>query len=132
MFTGLHPSQHGAFESRFLLRDNLPHLVPALKAFGYDTIGISTNSLVSPASGLCQDFDEFHDLGAEDFSRILQGLRGSGDKTADPEMPACLQSALSPKARAGKSLAVSLGEWSVWRSWEKLVENAAPTGSQVV
>ena len=98
MFTGLHPSQHGAFESRFLLRDNLPHLVPALKAFGYDTIGISTNSLVSPASGLCQDFDEFHDLGAEDFSRILQGLRGSGDKTADPKMPACLQSALSPKA----------------------------------
>ena len=70
MFTGLHPSQHGAFESRFLLRDNLPHLVPALKDFGYDTIGISTNSLVSPASGICQDFDEFHDLG---FSPHLAG-----------------------------------------------------------
>jgi arylsulfatase A-like enzyme len=39
MFTGLYPSQHGAFESRFLLRDNLPHLVPALKAQGYTTTG---------------------------------------------------------------------------------------------
>ena len=80
LFTGLYPSQHGAFESRFLLRDNLPHMVPTLKTIGYSTIGISTNSLVSPASGLCQDFDEFHDLGSEDFSRILGGLHGSGHK----------------------------------------------------
>jgi arylsulfatase A-like enzyme len=80
IFTGLYPSQHGAFESRFLLRDNLPHLVPTLKAQGYATIGISTNSLVSPASGLCQDFDEFHDLGAHDRSRILAGLQGSDQK----------------------------------------------------
>jgi arylsulfatase A-like enzyme len=77
MFTGLYPSQHGAFENRFLLRDNLPHLVPTLKAQGYDTIGISTNSLVSPASGICQEFDEFYDLGAKDHSRILAGLQGS-------------------------------------------------------
>jgi arylsulfatase A-like enzyme len=54
MFTGLYPSQHGAFESRFLLRDNLPHLVPILKAQGYTTIGISTNSLVSPASAFAR------------------------------------------------------------------------------
>ncbi len=77
MFTGLYPSQHGAFEGTFLLRDNLPHLVPALRALGYATIGISTNSLVSPASGLCQDFEEFHDLGARDRSRILAGLQGA-------------------------------------------------------
>jgi arylsulfatase A-like enzyme len=77
MFTGLYPSQHGAFESRFLLRGNLPHLVPALKAQGYTTIGISTNALVTPASGVCQEFDEFHDLGSQDRSRILAGLQGS-------------------------------------------------------
>ena len=67
MFTGLYPSQHGAFENRFLLRDNLPHVVPILQASGYRTLGISTNSLVSPASGLCQGFDEFYDLGLKDL-----------------------------------------------------------------
>ena len=105
LFTGLYPSQHGAFESRFLLRDNLPHLVPALKAFGYDTIGISTNSLVSPASGLCQDFDEFHDLGSKDFSRILGGLHGSGHMEADPEsLSTRLQTSISSKNALGNLL----------------------------
>jgi arylsulfatase A-like enzyme len=98
MFTGLYPSQHGAFESRFLLRDNLLHLVPSLKAQGYATIGISTNSLVSPASGLCQDFDEFHDLGSLDRFRILAGLQGSDLPEAGNGKPSpCLQSALSPQ-----------------------------------
>jgi arylsulfatase A-like enzyme len=101
MFTGLYPSQHGAFESRFLLRDNLPHLVPILKAQGYTTIGISTNSLVSPASGLCQDFDEFHDLGFHDRSRILAGLQGSDPNETAPgshgNLSARLQTAISSK-----------------------------------
>jgi arylsulfatase A-like enzyme len=105
LFTGLYPSQHGAFESRFLLRDNLPHLVPALKALGYGTIGISTNSLVSPASGLCQDFDEFHDLGAADFSRILGGLHGSDHGEADSgDLSACLKTVVSPKNALGNLL----------------------------
>ena len=98
LFTGLYPSQHGAFESRFLLRDNLPHLVSILKALGYATTGISTNSLVSPGSGLCQDFDEFHDLGFEDFSRILGGLHDSGPMEASQsDLSACLPAALSSK-----------------------------------
>jgi arylsulfatase A-like enzyme len=98
LFTGLYPSQHGAFESRFLLRDNLPHLVPTLKAQGYNTIGISTNALVSPASGLCQDFDEFHDLGCRDRSRILAGLQGSDPKeNGNGNLSVCLQTALSSK-----------------------------------
>ncbi len=98
MFTGLYPSQHGAFESRFLLRDNLPHLVPTLKAQGYDTIGISTNALVSPASGLCQDFDEFHDLGSHDRSRILAGLQGSDPKeNGSGKLTGRLHTAISSK-----------------------------------
>jgi arylsulfatase A-like enzyme len=102
IFTGLYPSQHGAFESRFLLRDNLPHLVPVLKAQGYTTIGISTNSLVSPASGLCQDFDEFHDLGSHDRSRILAGLQGSDHNEAgqgsNGNLSARLQTAVSSRS----------------------------------
>jgi arylsulfatase A-like enzyme len=105
LFTGLYPSQHGAFESRFLLRDNLPHLVPALKALGYGTIGISTNSLVSPASGLCQDFDEFHDLGAADFSRILGGLHGSEHReTGSADLSACLKMAINSRHALGNLL----------------------------
>lgn len=76
LFTGLYPSQHGAFENNVVLRDNLPHLVPILKASGYATYGISANSLVSPASGLCPGFDEFHDLGFQDSSPILAMLKG--------------------------------------------------------
>ncbi len=108
MFTGLYPSQHGAFESRFLLRDNLPHLVPILKAQGYTTIGISTNSLVSPASGLCQNFDEFHDLGSHDRSRILAGLQGSNHHEAgqsnNGNLSARLQTAISPKSAMSNML----------------------------
>ncbi len=76
LFTGLLPSQHGAFENNLVLRDNLPHLVPILKASGYTTFGISANSLVSPASGLCPGFDEFYDLGFQDSSPILAVLKG--------------------------------------------------------
>ncbi len=97
LFTGLYPSQHGVFESNYLLRDNLPHLVPILKATGYRTVGISTNSLVSPASGLCRGFDEFHDLGFKDFSRILAGLEGR-DSPEHPDpgtLAARLRSAVS-------------------------------------
>jgi arylsulfatase A-like enzyme len=98
MFTGLYPSQHGAFESRFLLRDNLPQLVPSLKAQGYATIGISTNSLVSPASGLCQGFDEFHDLGSHDRSRIMAGLQGSDlSETGRSNLSTRLHTAISSK-----------------------------------
>lgn len=92
LFTGLYPSQHGAFENSYLLRDNLPHLGPILKALGYRTLGISTNSLVSPASGLCQGFDEFHDLGFRDFSRILAGLEGR--EVTEPAEPGSLAARL--------------------------------------
>jgi len=103
LFTGLYPSQHGVFENNYLLRENLPHLVPILKASGYRTMGISTNSLVSPASGLCRGFDEFHDLGFRDFSRILGGLEGRDPyENTDPgTLAAHLRSAVSAPDAAG-------------------------------
>jgi arylsulfatase A-like enzyme len=119
MFTGLYPSQHGAFENRYLLRDNLPHLVPILQATGYRTLGISTNSLVSPASGLCQGFDEFHDLGFRDLSRILAGLKGQvPGKNADPDtLATLLRSEVSAKSAASTLLQYL---WETGRAGEVL------------
>lgn len=105
MFTGLYPSQHGAFEGRFILRDNLPHLVPILKAQGYATYGISTNSLVSPASGLCRDFDEFHDLGFTEVCRLKAEFTGTGETQTEREcLTACVQTAISPGSMLEKML----------------------------
>lgn len=131
MFTGLYPSQHGAFENSYLLRDNLPHLVPILKASGYRTLGISTNSLVSPASGLCQGFDEFHDLGFQDFSRILAGLEGrEPHKHVDPKsLAGRLRPAVSPQNAASTILHYlretgQAGE-VLQTSWEMAAKQAA-------
>jgi len=119
MFTGLYPSQHGAFENRYLLRDNLPHLVPILQASGYRTLGISTNSLVSPASGLCQGFDEFHDLGFKDLSRILEGLEGH-DPEKDVE-PGTLTNRLRSEVSAQKATGTVLRYlWETGRAGEVL------------
>ena len=63
MFTGLYPAQHGAYEGRYLVYDNIQHLVPALSSVGYRTYGISSNYLVAPASGMCQGFEHFVDFG---------------------------------------------------------------------
>jgi arylsulfatase A-like enzyme len=64
MFTGLYPSQHGAYENRFILDPNIHHLVPSLKMLGYRTLGISTNQLVGLDSTLCPGFDYFADWGS--------------------------------------------------------------------
>jgi len=78
MFTGLYPSQHGACEGNFLVGDNVQHLTGVLKMAGYRTIGISSNGLVSPATGLCGTFDEFTDFGAHDLDRFVHHLTGGG------------------------------------------------------
>jgi arylsulfatase A-like enzyme len=70
MFTGLYPSQHGAHEGRFYLDDKFQHLVSVLKMTGYRTYGISSNGLVSPATGLCRDFDFFKDFGKDVSKRV--------------------------------------------------------------
>ncbi|MEJ2069737.1 MAG: sulfatase [Syntrophobacterales bacterium] len=131
MFTGLYPSQHGAFENGYLLRDNLPHLVPTLQASGYRTLGISTNSLVSPASGLCRGFDEFHDLGSQDLSRILAGLEGHvPEKDSDPgTLSIRLRSAVSAKSATSTLLRYlwetgRVGE-VLQKTWKMITKQAA-------
>ncbi len=63
IFTGLYPSQHGAYDGKFTLNDNVQHLVPVLKGMGYRTMGISSNGLISPDSGICRGFDYYKDFG---------------------------------------------------------------------
>jgi arylsulfatase A-like enzyme len=94
MFTGLYPSQHGACEGSFLLSDNLQHLVSAVKMAGYRTIGISSNGLVTPATGLCRDFDEFTDFGNDDLHLFVKMLdtRASG---IEDDLSARLKKALT-------------------------------------
>lgn len=64
MFTGLYPSQHGAWEGKFILNNNIQHLVPTLKMMGYRTAGISCNHVVDLPSSLCPGFDYFFDFGS--------------------------------------------------------------------
>lgn len=85
MFTGLYPSQHGAHEEKYLLRDNLPHLVSILQATGYRTLGISANGLVSPATKICQDFDEFHDLGGGDLPLPHANTEGTSPRKTNDD-----------------------------------------------
>jgi arylsulfatase A-like enzyme len=63
MFTGLYPSQHGCFEGKLMLHENVWHLATVLKMLGYRTLGISSNDLISEESGLSRDFDYFKNFG---------------------------------------------------------------------
>jgi len=75
MFTGLYPSQHGVYEGNLTLWDNVHHLASILKMAGYQTLGVSANGLVAPASGLCPDFDYFKDLGFGLFDQFLDRMQ---------------------------------------------------------
>ncbi len=96
MFTGLYPGQHGAYEGRPFLDENIQHLVSVLKMSGYLTLGISANGLVSPATGLCRDFDHFQDLGAPDLKQFLDIYQQEASGLKD-ELSARLESVISLK-----------------------------------
>lgn len=83
MFTGLYPSQHGAYEGRFFLDDHVQHLVSVLKMTGYRTLGITSNGIVSPISGLCRDFDYLKDFGATQLKQFVKGFRREESRHQD-------------------------------------------------
>ena len=97
LFTGLYPSEHGAYEGRYLLHDNIHHLVPSLKMMGYRTLGISSNNLVAPASGLCPGFDYFKDYGAG-FLKLFQG-GGFAPLSPEDDLSAILAAADNPRGK---------------------------------
>jgi arylsulfatase A-like enzyme len=59
MFTGLYPSQHGARFGldRLWLNDRFVTLAEALRNRGYQTLALSNNPIVSPATNLTRGFD---------------------------------------------------------------------------
>ena len=61
IFTGLYPSQHGARFglTRLWLDDDFVTLAEALRERGYETIGLSSNPIVSPVTNLTQGIDRF-------------------------------------------------------------------------
>jgi len=113
MFTGLYPSQHGACEGTFLVSDNLQHLVSAVKMAGYRTIGISSNGLVTPATGLCGDFDEFTDFGSDDL-QLFMSMLDTGSAGGEEDLGARLKRALTVKELGGICLKY-LCETRDWR-----------------
>lgn len=61
IFTGLYPSQHGARFGldRLWLHEGFTTLAEALRDHGYQTMALSNNPIVSPATNLVQGFERF-------------------------------------------------------------------------
>ncbi len=59
IFTGLPPAQHRAQWGRMVLAERFETLAETLAAEGFCTLGYSSNSLVSEATGLSQGFEAF-------------------------------------------------------------------------
>jgi arylsulfatase A-like enzyme len=57
MFTGLHPSEHGADNHHLWLDDDFNTLAELLRERGYETAAFSNNTWVAPVSNLTQGFD---------------------------------------------------------------------------
>ena len=62
LFTGLLPAHHGAANLESPLAPSHRTLAERLRDAGYDTILVSNNSLVHPATGIAQGFDRFRDV----------------------------------------------------------------------
>jgi|UniRef100_A0A7C5ALQ7 arylsulfatase A-like enzyme len=128
MFTGLYPGQHGAYEKRYVLEENRPHLVSLLKASGYRTLGISANGAVSPATGLCRDFDEFLDLGKEDLNHLVGREQAEVSRSLKAGVAESLKQALTP-AQAGRQ---ALGHLKEPGNWRELLKTGLSVGATQV
>ena len=69
LFTGLDASTHRVLQRSDALPRSTPTLAAALQAAGWQTKAWSSNPNVLPVFGLDAGFDEFHDAGAENWTR---------------------------------------------------------------
>jgi arylsulfatase A-like enzyme len=99
MFTGLYPSQHGTHEGNLTLSENIQHLVPVLKMAGYRTLGISSNLLVNPASGLCRGFDEFTGFGKHKGFGPFAAIFNPAEEIAEQRIASRIAKAANHKER---------------------------------
>ncbi|MDP2310011.1 MAG: sulfatase [Pseudomonadota bacterium] len=75
LFTGLHPSVHGAIEAHPRLELGPATLAGALDRRGYRTVGLSANAWVSGGTGLDRGFERFAFLGDQGLvSQLLLPL----------------------------------------------------------
>jgi arylsulfatase A-like enzyme len=118
LFTGLYPSRHGAYEGRLWGGENVPHLVSILKMSGYRTLGISANGLVSPATGLCRDFDYFEDLGVSDLNDFLYYCEKAGQHK--DELSVALAKGIGALEKSAILLRYMFKTWQFKKSFDKI------------
>jgi arylsulfatase A-like enzyme len=97
MFTGLFPSEHGANWNHLWVNDEFPLLAEHLKAAGYQTMALSNNPYVGPATNLARGFDGFINPLA------IHAVRGNALSTV-------LAEALYPSGYVGKWLGVATAQ----------------------
>jgi arylsulfatase A-like enzyme len=81
LFTGLHPSEHGATSSEGWLDDELETLAERLGASGYATYLFSANPFVSAEHNLAQGFEVQEHPWREPWrERVVEARRGRGSE----------------------------------------------------
>jgi len=60
LFTGTHPSEHGAHAGHKHLDDDLPTIAEAFDGAGYETVGVSNNTWISEEFGFERGFETLH------------------------------------------------------------------------
>ncbi len=105
LFTGLYPSEHGANHHR-IRGDVGPLLAEVLREAGYATIGMVSNTLLHPDSGLTRGFDQFVQVASDParmrglkygrhFARAM-GWRDSGAELTNRRIFEAIESASQP------------------------------------
>lgn len=83
LFTGQYPSGHGLRGRNLKLRSGIPTLAEFLAGQGYQTLGLTANALIGPATGLARGFHQLRDVrnlvqdnpnGADGWRRIVNAL----------------------------------------------------------
>jgi len=110
LFTGEYPRDHGTTITSPVLSEG-PVLPEQLSAAGYDTVAVSPNEYIRPATGFARGFDEFHTPGITEpavtadllglavnwftgtaavrypVEQVFNSLRSTGGTTTDPAEP---------------------------------------------
>jgi len=76
LFTGLHPSRHGATRWASRLADEVPTLAEVLARAGYRTFGFTTGGFVASRYGFGRGFEVYHEQ-LEGFPSLLERARAA-------------------------------------------------------
>jgi arylsulfatase A-like enzyme len=125
LFTGLSCSAHGLGWLHLCLDACFRTLAEQLAADGYQTVGLSSNAIITPETGLARGFQTFWDLSGSPFQpyapRMHAQLARWFKDRYDPNRPFFLfmnyVEAHEPYAPPREALRfASLGAWDRWRS----------------